>query len=51
MLLDLRQDSHTRHTLLGPQGPFRLSPDPLDVGMHPLSDGLALSLERVELLN
>lgn len=51
MLPDLGQDSHTRHTLLGPQGPSHLSPGPLDVDMHPLSDGVALSLEKPELLN
>lgn len=50
-LQDPKQDSHARHTLWGPLGPFHLSPDPLDVGMHPLSDGVALSLEKTELLN
>lgn len=51
ILQDTRQDSHARHTLLGLQGPFHLSPGPLDVGMHPLSDGVALSPEKAELLN
>lgn len=50
-LQDPKQDSHARHTLLGPLGPFHLSPDPLDVGVHPLSDGVALSREKTELLN
>lgn len=40
-----RQDSHAKDSLLGPRGAFHVSPDLLDVGMHPLSDGMALSGE------